>query len=390
MEKIKKLIFSIFLILICLTTSNVYANTKVMENSKDFKKDTYIIGGTKFDSGFALTAPRAIKATKNQFELNDRFDYDEEMSLKLFYFSELTEEWYEIPDNGGKVIPVTEEEKEVLEEDLQIFYVNNDVKVFEFTPNIPVYGNKHEEFGVEYKDGKFYVPAIETYFAFTTENNKEAIVDTEVDYENDEIDYGNFSIMGINVIVRAYDYNDRNNLDEAVYRNEFYLDDQNKISISYQDEIYNSHDEYVVVEYVDKDGNPIDILNMTFSEGDVVFQKLEKASFTNEGNNYLAKDLNEVMNSPYVNIKLLDNSFIEVNLEKYLLGVLASIYNDSIHDETLKCIAHELCHVFCFSHNIYMSLQEEEYLADWVSRYGRDLIRILDDIMFIVSKNRVS
>lgn len=65
--------------------------------------------------------------------------------------------------------------------------------------------------------------------------------------------------------------------------------------------------------------------------------------------------------------------------------------NNRLNDYmTDKCIAHELCHVFCFSHNIYMSLQEEEYLADWVSRYGRDLIRILDDIMFIISKNRVA
>lgn len=40
-----------------------------------------------------------------------------------------------------------------------------------------------------------------------------------------------------------------------------------------------------------------------------------------------------------VNIKLDDNSFIEVTLEKYLLGVLAGVYTESIHNETLKCIS---------------------------------------------------
>lgn len=54
-----------------------------------------------------------------------------------------------------------------------------------------------------------------------------------------------------------------------------------------------------------------------------------------------------------------------------------------------KCLAHELCHVFCFSHNIYMSIQEEEYLADWVSRYGRELIYLLDDLVGIIEKKRV-
>lgn len=39
-----------------------------------------------------------------------------------------------------------------------------------------------------------------------------------------------------------------------------------------------------------------------------------------------------------VNIKLEDGSFIEVVLKKYLQGILASIYNSSIEDETLKCI----------------------------------------------------
>lgn len=57
--------------------------------------------------------------------------------------------------------------------------------------------------------------------------------------------------------------------------------------------------------------------------------------------------------------------------------------NDYLFD---KCLAHELCHVFCFSHNIYMSIQEEEYLADWVSRYGRDLIYLLDDLVGIIKK----
>lgn len=80
-----------------------------------------------------------------------------------------------------------------------------------------------------------------------------------------------------------------------------------------------------------------------------------------------------------ITIGLTDNNTKTVYINNRL--------NDYMTD---KCIAHELCHVFCFSHDIYMSIQEEEYLADWVSRYGRDLITILDDIMFIVSKNRVA
>lgn len=46
-----------------------------------------------------------------------------------------------------------------------------------------------------------------------------------------------------------------------------------------------------------------------------------------------------------------------------------------------KVIAHELCHCFCFSFNISMPIEQEEYLADWISLYGTDLIYLLDDLM---------
>lgn len=46
-----------------------------------------------------------------------------------------------------------------------------------------------------------------------------------------------------------------------------------------------------------------------------------------------------------------------------------------------KVLCHELCHCFCFSFDIHMSIEQEEYLADWISRYGEDLIYLLDDLM---------
>lgn len=48
-----------------------------------------------------------------------------------------------------------------------------------------------------------------------------------------------------------------------------------------------------------------------------------------------------------------------------------------------KVTAHELVHAFMFSYNIELDIDQEEFIADWVSRYGRDLIYLLDDIMTI-------
>lgn len=46
-----------------------------------------------------------------------------------------------------------------------------------------------------------------------------------------------------------------------------------------------------------------------------------------------------------------------------------------------RVMAHELCHAFCFSYGIEMELEEEEFLADWVSLYGRKLVYLLDRLM---------
>lgn len=46
-----------------------------------------------------------------------------------------------------------------------------------------------------------------------------------------------------------------------------------------------------------------------------------------------------------------------------------------------KVMAHELCHCFCFSYDIYIPIDEEERLADWISLYGTELVYLLDDLM---------
>lgn len=51
-----------------------------------------------------------------------------------------------------------------------------------------------------------------------------------------------------------------------------------------------------------------------------------------------------------------------------------------------RVMAHELCHAFCFSYDVYMPIEEEERLADWISLYGTELVYLLDDLMGTVLK----
>lgn len=55
-----------------------------------------------------------------------------------------------------------------------------------------------------------------------------------------------------------------------------------------------------------------------------------------------------------------------------------------------KVLAHELCHAFCFSYNVFMPIEEEERLADWVSLYGTDLVYLLDDLLQEMKKAHIA
>lgn len=51
-----------------------------------------------------------------------------------------------------------------------------------------------------------------------------------------------------------------------------------------------------------------------------------------------------------------------------------------------RVMAHELVHCFCFSYNIEIPIEQEEFMADWISLYGTELVYLLDDLMASILK----
>ena len=58
----------------------------------------------------------------------------------------------------------------------------------------------------------------------------------------------------------------------------------------------------------------------------------------------------------------------------YISDVLRGAYLERV-------LCHEICHCICFSYNLSIPIETEEILADWVSLYGREVFRVLDDIL---------
>lgn len=54
------------------------------------------------------------------------------------------------------------------------------------------------------------------------------------------------------------------------------------------------------------------------------------------------------------------------------------IFCDLKGDKLEKVLAHEICHAFCFSYNVFLPIEQEEFLCEFVSKYGREIFGVLD------------
>ena len=83
-----------------------------------------------------------------------------------------------------------------------------------------------------------------------------------------------------------------------------------------------------------------------------------------------ANSSNLMRSNGTITVGMTDNNTKSIYLSNKLKGLFLR-----------RVMAHELCHAFCFSYDVYMPIDEEERLAEWISLYGSDLVYLLDDLM---------
>lgn len=192
-SKIFKIVLGLILFSALFITVSSAATT-VKENVQNYDDIIYIIGSTRFDSNVIITAQRAANAGVSEAKRlvsMGKANEIENLDLKTYCYNPYFDEWYEIQEEA-KIL--TKEEVKNIEENLDIFFVNNKEKILKFNYN----ANKDDiniiTNGVTFDGKKFSVPATKTEFKFL-ENNVEAIVKTKTDTQNkEELDYGNFEI----------------------------------------------------------------------------------------------------------------------------------------------------------------------------------------------------
>ena len=125
-----------FKIILCLILSSIFlttisfsiAATTVKENVRDYHDIVYIIGSTRFDSNVVITAQRAANAGANEAKrlvAMGELEQIEKLNLKTYCYNPYFGEWYEIQE---KARILSKEEAKKIEENLNIFFVNNEKK----------------------------------------------------------------------------------------------------------------------------------------------------------------------------------------------------------------------------------------------------------------------
>ena len=126
-SKILKIVLGLILFSALFITVSSAATT-VKEDVQDYDDIVYIIGSTRFDSDVIITAQRAANAGVSEAKrlvAMGKPDEIENLNLKTYCYNPYFDEWYEIQEEAKSL---NKEEIKNIEENLNIFFVNNEEK----------------------------------------------------------------------------------------------------------------------------------------------------------------------------------------------------------------------------------------------------------------------
>lgn len=101
--------------------------------------------------------------------------------------------------------------------------------------------------------------------------------------------------------------------------------------------------------------------------------------------NVNGKEWNIQFVNPFDDVLKRSDGSYTVGVTNYLTSTI--YLENTLHGEFLKkVITHEVVHVYCMSFNIFMDIETEEVVADFIATFGRDIIRISDYVFDLIRK----
>lgn len=64
------------------------------------------------------------------------------------------------------------------------------------------------------------------------------------------------------------------------------------------------------------------------------------------------------------------------------------IANNQSDYKTEHILCHEITHAICFEYNIILPIDTEEWLCNFMADHGKEIIYILDDLLYFTTRKR--
>jgi len=143
----------------------------IEENTNQYSEPMFILGSTRFEASEVLSADAVLEAGFNHARVQSFLGEDItniDYIPNVYYYNPDFDEWFQI--KGKQTTLLDEDKAEKIEENLDIYFVNNEIKTLE----VPYSGDVDEVLteGVTHDGSKFLVPALTPKVEFKVDDEE--------------------------------------------------------------------------------------------------------------------------------------------------------------------------------------------------------------------------
>lgn len=88
------------------------------------------------------------------------------------------------------------------------------------------------------------------------------------------------------------------------------------------------------------------------------------------------------------NLRRSDGSYALGICDNNIKTIFIANNQDDFMTEHILC--HEITHTICFEYNIELPIYTEEWLCNFMADHGKEIIYILDDLLYFITKKSVA
>lgn len=185
-KAIKTILLGLIVSCACVVNVDAANITTIEEETNQYAEPVFILGSTRFEASEVLSADAVLAAGFNHARVQSFLGQDISninYTPNVYYYDPDFDEWHQI--KGTETILLEEDKAVAVEQQLDIYFVNNEIKTLE----VPYFGDVDEVLteGVTHDGSKFLVPALTPKVDFTVNGEEVKITVSEAKVDENAV-----------------------------------------------------------------------------------------------------------------------------------------------------------------------------------------------------------